>query len=159
MNLWGVGGKLAIWSFLFSLPVLILAWLFHSILIVSSISPCWFYGASALLIAIGAPFLIMSARTMQKYFTAGKLCTTGAFGLCRNPLYAAWILFLIPGILLPFRIPLLLVIPIIMYALLRCFISAEEEWLKKTFGNEYMEYLKTTNCILPGVHTLLRRNK
>lgn len=159
MSVWGIGRKWLGWSFATSLPVFIIAWAYRSSLVVSSIDPWLFYGTGIFLLTLGVPFLLLSAITLGRNFKAGELCTTGVFAMCRNPIYAAWILFLVPGILLFFRIPFLLLSPLIMYITLRVFLSKEEKWLEETFGSDYRNYKKTTNRVVPNIAGLFRRRQ
>jgi protein-S-isoprenylcysteine O-methyltransferase Ste14 len=159
MDSWGIGLKWLRCSFVILIPLFICAWLFRSSLIADNVNPWVYYGAGILLLVIGLPFWFLSAVTTGRNFKAGKLCTSGVFAVCRNPIYASWILFLVPGVLMFFRIPLLLLSPITMYVTLRVFLGKEEQWLEQTFGSEYMEYKKMTNRILPGVSGLLRLYK
>lgn len=107
-----------------------------------------------MLLAVGLPFWFVSAITLKKTFADKKLSTSGVFGLCRNPIYAAWVLFLVPGVLLFFLNPLLLLIPVVMYVVLRVFLLQEEAWLKEKFGEEYLGYMRRVNRIFPTINIL-----
>ncbi len=150
MTVWGIGGKWALGSILLSLPIMLAAFLFHDSLVMTSVPPWCFYTLAALLILIGFPFLLWSAITLVKGFNAEELCTSGVFALCRNPIYAAWILFLAPGILLFFRAPILLAIPVIMYIVLRSLLYKEEQWLEEKYGEAYREYKRRVHRLLPA---------
>ena len=85
MTVWGIGGIWFLWTFIGSLPVIICAYLFRYSLIVTSISPWWFYSIGVLLLIGGIPFWLLSAITLKKAFDKEHLCTSGVFGVCRNP--------------------------------------------------------------------------
>lgn len=141
-----------LWSFLLSVPIIMSAWLFSSSLTIAGIHSWIFYGAGIVLLAVGLPFWFVSAITLKKTFADKKLGTSGVFALCRNPIYAAWVLFLAPGALLFFRNPLLLLIPVVMYAVLRVFLLQEEAWLEEKFGEEYLGYTRRVNRIFPTIN-------
>ncbi|AKJ64823.1 methyltransferase family protein [Kiritimatiella glycovorans] len=149
MTVWGIGGKWLLWSLLASAPVVVCAAVFRESLVVTAISPWWFYGAGIAILLAGIPFWFISAITLRKAHQAETLCTSGVFALCRNPIYAAWILFLVPGFVLFFRNPLLLAIPFIMYVVLRLVLPGEEAWLAEKYGEAYRDYSKRVARILP----------
>lgn len=150
MTVWGIGGKWLFWSLLASAPVIASAYTFHDSLAVTAISPWWFYGAGVLLLLVGIPFWLLSAFTLKRAFESEALCTSGVFAVCRNPIYAAWIFFLVSGGLLFTRNPLLLAIPFIMYAVLRLVLPQEEAWLEEKYGTSYRDYEKNVYRILPS---------
>lgn len=150
MTVWGIGGKWLFWSMAASLPVIFCAYAFRDSLIITSIPSYWFHIAGGLLLLIGLPFWFLSAITLKQAFETETLCVSGTFGICRNPIYAAWILFLVPAILLFFRNPLLLAIPFIMYAVLRVVLPKEETWLEEKYGSKYRDYKKRVCRILPS---------
>jgi protein-S-isoprenylcysteine O-methyltransferase Ste14 len=149
MTVWGIGGKWLFWSLLASAPVIACAAVFRESLVVTAISPWWFYGASIAILLVGIPFWFISAITLKKAYEAETLCTSGVFALCRNPIYAAWILFLVPGFVLFFRNPLLLAIPLVMYAVLRHVLPQEDAWLENKYGEAYRSYRTRVSRILP----------
>jgi protein-S-isoprenylcysteine O-methyltransferase Ste14 len=151
MTICGIGMRWARWSLLLSLPLLLCAWWFRSSLVADGLPPWVFEGAGAVLLLVGVPFWFMSAVTLKRHYDSRRLCTTGVFAICRNPIYAAWTLFIVPGVLLFFRIPLLLVIPLIMYGALRVLLPREEQWLEATYGDEYREYKRRVNRLLPTI--------
>lgn len=152
MTVWGIGGKWLLWSLLASAPVIACGGLLRESLVVTSVSPWWFRGAGVALLLMGIPFWFVSAVTLKRAHEADTLCTTGVFALCRNPIYAAWTLFLVPGFILFFRTPLLLLIPVIMYAVLRLVLPREDAWLEKKYGEAYRSYRTRVPLILPRPH-------
>jgi protein-S-isoprenylcysteine O-methyltransferase Ste14 len=57
-------------------------------------------------------------------------------------MYAAYLIFIIPGICLLFNSWLALTTLILNYILLQIFIKEEYRYLEETFGEEYESYLK-----------------
>ena len=52
------------------------------------------------LISIGIPMLVIAARAAAIAYNSNRLATTGIFSVVRNPIYSAWIVLLIPGLVL-----------------------------------------------------------
>jgi protein-S-isoprenylcysteine O-methyltransferase Ste14 len=73
----------------------------------------------------------------------------GPYALCRHPIYASWIVFNVPAIVLLADnwLGLLSVAP--MYVALRILVRREEAWLERTFGDTYLEYRRRVNPVLP----------
>jgi protein-S-isoprenylcysteine O-methyltransferase Ste14 len=93
-------------------------------------------------ILIGALMVISCARKLLKSFDNNKLMTDGLYQIFRNPMYAAYMIFIIPGIALLFNSWLALTTVIINYVLFSLFIRKEHNYLKEKFGNDYEEYCK-----------------
>jgi protein-S-isoprenylcysteine O-methyltransferase Ste14 len=101
------------------------------------------------LLIIGISFLIASSITMIKAYKADVLYTRGVYSVCRHPIYSAWILFIIPALVLYFRSWLILTIPVFMYVIFAAFIKEEENYLKDRFPNQYLEYKAKTSQLFP----------
>lgn len=79
----------------------------------------------------------------------GKLVTTGVYGIVRNPIYSAF-LFVFSGVLILARNWYLLILPLVFWLLLTLFMKYTEEiWLEEKFGEEYIEYCKKVNRVIP----------
>lgn len=92
------------------------------------------------------PGLIMvsiTGRMITKSFKENKLLRTGLYRIIRNPMYAAYFLFIIPGICLLFNSWLVLTTIPVNYFLIQIFIQKEYNYLRQKYGKEYDEYLKT----------------
>jgi len=93
-----------------------------------------------------AASIIQIARGSHK----NKLLAAGVYSLTRNPMYAAFIVFLVPAIALTVNNLLFLIVPALMYQVFKRKIILEEEFLLKTFGGEYKHYCERTPRLLPG---------
>ena len=78
-----------------------------------------------------------------------ELVTDGIYRCCRHPLYASWVVFIVPGIVFLVNSWIGLTIPIFMYFVLRILVRKEEIYLASVFGSEYSDYKKRVPCILP----------
>lgn len=97
-------------------------------------------------------FLWVYAVVYQKInieIIEGKLITSGVYGIVRNPVYSAFT-FICTGILLLRCNLYLLILPIFFYIFLWILmINTEEKWLEEKFGEEYINYKKSVNRIIP----------
>lgn len=98
-------------------------------------------------LTIGLAYIKRGGKKKQVY--AGKLVQEGIFAHCRNPLYLGNILILagvgIAANSLPF---VLFGIPFFLFAYL-AIIFAEEDYLRKKFGQEFKDYCKRVNRFIP----------
>ncbi|MFA6590376.1 MAG: isoprenylcysteine carboxylmethyltransferase family protein, partial [Bacteroidales bacterium] len=106
----------------------------------------------AFLISIGVFALLIPAQRVTKYYKESKLCRTGIYAYLRHPIYAAWILAIVPGIVIISGAVLGLLIPFIMYILFKTMIGEEEQYLKTTFGQDYLDYQKRVGSIFPKLN-------
>jgi protein-S-isoprenylcysteine O-methyltransferase Ste14 len=93
--------------------------------------------------------LIISGHAVTTAFRKSELVTTGIYAVVRNPLYAAWILFITPGILVFFKSWLMLITPLVAYISFKVFIREEYQYLRNHFGQTYLEYEASVNELLP----------
>ena len=103
------------------------------------------------MIVVSIPIFILSGRAITKAFGEGRLATTGPYAVCRNPLYAIWIILLLPGIALLSNSWLMLAAPVVLYVAVRLRIHREEEYLQEKFGEEFIEYRRRTNAVFPTI--------
>jgi protein-S-isoprenylcysteine O-methyltransferase Ste14 len=101
------------------------------------------------LLTIGLIFYVSSAITFLKDFKKGILITRGAYSLCRNPIYATFIVFIIPALALLFQSGMIFTIDIALYINFKVSIHGEYKALKTQFGDEYEKYKKSVNEIIP----------
>ena len=100
-------------------------------------------------IGAGIPLFIISGHMVHRHIDEGRLCTTGVYAYFRHPLYAAWVLLIIPGIVIIIGSVVAVSWPIFLYGLFRVFTVEEEEYLRKNFGSQYMKYEEQVNAIFP----------
>lgn len=105
------------------------------------------FGVAVALVLIGIGIRSWAAGTIRKN---SELSTTGAYSLCRHPLYLGSFLMIVgfclgtqPQINLPIVAPLVIVIYV-------CSIRSEERWLAQLFGTDWTNYLVTTPRLIPN---------
>jgi protein-S-isoprenylcysteine O-methyltransferase Ste14 len=145
----GIGPKLA----LITLPYIILALavmhmnpLFLKINFISKFT-CNILGY--ILLTTGLIFYVSTATTFFKYFNKGILITRGTYSLCRNPIYATFVVFILPALALLFQSGMIFTIDIVLYLNFKLSIHGEYRVLKAQFREEYEKYEQSVNEIIP----------
>lgn len=108
-----------------------------------------FLVAGIMLLVIGVPMLVIAGRAATAAYNSDKLATSGIFGLTRNPIYSAWIVFILPGLVLLSRSWPLFLTPVVAYIIFKARIGRENEYLEKRFGDEYRKYKTQVNELVP----------
>jgi len=108
----------------------------------------WLTGAGILLM-LGAGVYMVTLQTLNLGLRNGALVTGGAFAVVRHPIYAAWILLLLPGLALLAESGLLLTVPIVAYLTFRAWIGREDRVLESKFGDAYRAYRLRTPELFP----------
>ena len=148
MTIIGQGGKII----LFTLPSLIAVILVHIYLPqlaalperISFIKPVGY-----LLLIPGLVLWGVAIFQLLTSFSKGKLVTTGAYGIVRNPIYSSATFFILPGVALLTLTWVYFVPAIFLYAGVMIFIGHEEQQLTQAFGKEYEDYLARVDRMVP----------
>ena len=148
MTRWGIGPRWALACVVLCVPLLVVGRLWPGAFAIPAPRLVLVLAGCALL-AIGVPFCVSAMAVLHRGFPEGKLFTRGAYSLCRHPIYASWVVFLVPAIALLGGTWLLLLAPPLMAALLLRMVRAEEQWLEGKFGDEYRAYRRRVRAILP----------
>ena len=149
MNRLGVGPKFALLGVVYGVVILALHYCFFSTLTFTLVSRWVNIAFGTVLIVVGIPLFILSGIMVHTHIGQGKLCTTGVYAYCRHPLYAAWVVFVIPGIVLIIGSVVAISWPLFLYVLCKKYTSEEEEYLRMKFGEEYLKYEKGVYAIFP----------
>lgn len=80
-----------------------------------------------------------------------NLITYGAFSVVRNPLYFFSLLGMIGIALISGHVLIMIGVPIIFIIMYHYLISREEEFLLKTFGQPYQDYIDSTPRLIPNL--------
>ncbi len=149
MSRWGIGIKMTIISLMYLTVASYLTYLYPDFFLIKNVPYPFFVVIGIILLIVGIPMLIISARAFTVGFNKGGLVTTGIFSVVRNPIYAAWILFILPGIMIFFQSWLMLATSLVTYIIFKAFIKGEEQYLEKTFGQAYLDYKSKVNELFP----------
>lgn len=148
MNIVGQGGKII----LFMLPSLIAAILVHIFFPIIAALPesiSFIQPFGYVLLIPGLIFWGTAITQLLAGFPKGKLVTTGAYSVVRNPIYSSATFFIIPAVVLLTLTWVYFVPPIFLYLGVMLFIGVEEKQLTKTFGKEYKEYMARVDRLIP----------
>ena len=108
-------------------------------------------------LTIGLAYIVRGGRGKKVY--ADSLVTNGIFAHCRNPLYLGNILIVSGlGVVADSAVFYFLGIPLFVLAYM-AIIKAEENFLSGKFGEEYRQYCKKVNSLIPdlsGIGTTLK---
>lgn len=149
MTRWGIGPKWTLACLACLAPLSVAGRLWPDIFAIQLVPTRALQVAGGLLLAIGLPFFLAALRTLHRGFARGELFTRGVYGCCRHPIYASWIVFMVPGTLLLQRSWAFAIAPLVMYGLLRFFVRGEEAWLEETFQDRYRVYRRRVPAVLP----------
>jgi protein-S-isoprenylcysteine O-methyltransferase Ste14 len=161
MSRWGIGPIFASLSIAYGMITFVISRYFDPVFQIVFL-PHWLISILGIaLIVIGVPFFIISVKTVMHAYNANELVTDGIFRCCRHPLYASWVVFIVPGMVFLANSWIGLTTPVFMYFILRILVRKEETYLENLFGSEYLEYKKSVPCILPvgclGFDSITRR--
>jgi protein-S-isoprenylcysteine O-methyltransferase Ste14 len=148
MNIVGQGGKII----LFMLPSLIAAILVHMYLPQIAALPQSIRFIKPLGYVLLLPGLVLwGAAIIQLMtgFSRGKLVTSGAYGVVRNPIYSSATFFILPAVALMTLTWVYLVASVFLYVGVMIFIGTEEKQLTKAFGKEYVGYMARVDRLVP----------
>ncbi|KPK62015.1 hypothetical protein AMJ83_11770 [candidate division WOR_3 bacterium SM23_42] len=148
MDIVGQGGKII----LFILPFLIAAILFDTYLpriaslpeSISLIRPLGY-----LLLIPGVILWATAIIQLITGFSKGRLLTTGAYGVARNPIYSSATFLILPGVALLTLTWVYFVVSVFLYVGVMIFIGKEEQQLTKAFGKEYEDYKARVDRLIP----------
>jgi protein-S-isoprenylcysteine O-methyltransferase Ste14 len=148
MNIVGQGGKII----LFVLPSLIAAMLIHGDLPQSATLPesiSFVKPIGYLPLLLGLILWGTAVIQLMTGFPKGKLITTGAYGVVRNPIYSSVTFFILPAVALLTLTWVYFVPSVFLYVGVMIFIGDEEEQLTQAFGKEYEDYCARVDRLVP----------
>lgn len=101
--------------------------------------------------AIAAGLVLWGAAVGQLLlaFPRGRLVTSGAYGVCRNPIYASVALLVLPGVTLATATWVYLMPALMLYLAVQAFIGLEERDLLRVFGDGYLQYAERVPRFFP----------
>jgi protein-S-isoprenylcysteine O-methyltransferase Ste14 len=148
MTIIGQGGKII----LFTLPSLIAAILVHMYLPQIAALPesiGFIKPVGYLLLLLGLILWGAAVIQLMSGFSKGRLVTTGAYGIVRNPIYSSVTFFVLPAVALITSTWVYFVASAFLYAGVMIFIGEEEKQLIRAFGKQYEDYLTRVDRLVP----------
>ena len=141
MKITGVAPKIAIPTFIYLALAILITYQYNGLFKITSNDRTVIVTIGVILILFGVVIVAMCGRKLLKTFDKGILMTDGLYKIFRNPMYAAYLIFVIPGISLVFNSWLAMTTVIINYLLFSFLIKSEYKYLHEKFGKEYEDYL------------------
>lgn len=148
MSIVGQGGKII----LFMLPALIAAIFVHVYFPQIAALPEGFrfiQPVGYILLPLGLVLWGAAVIQLLTGFSKGKLVTSGAYGVVRNPIYSSVTFFVLPAVALLTLTWVYLVPAVFLYAGVMIFIGDEEQQLMTAFGKEYEDYVARVDRLVP----------
>jgi len=148
MNIVGQGGKII----LFTLPSLVAAIWVHAYAPQSAALPESFSFIKPVGYLLLLPGLILwgtAVIQLMTGFSKGKLVTSGAYGVVRNPIYSSVTFFVLPAVALLTLTWVYVVAAVFLYVGVMIFIGTEEQQLTQVFGKEYEDYVARVDRLVP----------
>ncbi len=136
----GVGPRIAAPSFAYLAAAIVLHAVFFPVFAFTATPGTVLRVMGVVLIAFGLVMLLSSGLRVMKAFREGRLLTDGFFAVFPNPMYAAYVLLIVPGLALLLNSWLVLIGSAVVYVLFRAFVPGEDRWLRAKFGPQYEEY-------------------
>ena len=153
MPIWGVGPKIMAPTFAYLVVAGVATYLWPAVFLIRAVPYVFFLIPGVVLLAVGLPMLVVAAISVKGAYKKDELATTGIFGVVRNPIYAAWIVFNIPGLVLLLRSWPMFFAPLLAYGLFRLLVGKEEKYLEERFGQAYLEYKARVPELVPWPRT------
>ncbi len=150
MSRWGIGTPFTLLSLGYGAGVCYVHWRWFPDL--NMIWPPPTVGAAMALLFLAGGLIVFVAGLLRlnSAWREDRLETEGIYAWVRHPIYSAFILFLIPAVVLLSRHVLCLTIPFFMYIVFRILIAREEAYLAERFGDEYLKWRRRTSAVLPS---------
>jgi protein-S-isoprenylcysteine O-methyltransferase Ste14 len=148
MNIVGQGGKII----LFTLPALIAAIAAQVYLPQIAALPASLSFVQPVGYVLLMPGVILWGTAVIQLltgFSQGKLVTSGAYGVVRNPIYASVTWFVLPATTLLTLSWVYLVVSVFLYVGVTIFIGTEERQLTQAFGRTYEDYMARVDRMIP----------
>ena len=149
MTGWGVGPRLAVMVLACYVLAVTVQLSNPDLLSMSTTPHGLFRVAGSVLIVLGLLLWGSGARVIDRAFREGRLLTTGAYALVRNPMYSGFIVLVSPGIALWFRSWALLAVSVAAYGIAKILIKREEHYLDEKFGQAFLDYRSRVNALIP----------
>ncbi len=151
MSIWGIGPTIGVVTAVYWLVAVLVSRTWPDVFAIGIVPYRYMVVAGVAILVAAIPFYAVSVRAMTKAHGSDSLVTTGVYAICRNPIYAGWILLILPALGLLLDSWLVLGSALVMYAATRQQIHREEEYLGERFGQEFVDYKARVGAILPRV--------
>ena len=143
----GVGPRIMLRTFPFLLAAVISEFIPTSVTGLTFLQHPLIKTAGLIWLTVGLVFFIASLFQFSRNFPKGQLIRTGMYACSRNPIYASWILFILPSLWLIMNNWLFMLSAVVMCIATIILVREEEIQLLEVFGDEYEKYKVKVGCI------------
>ena len=149
LSRWGVGPRISAAAVAYAVLALAATYRWPAACLIQFAPRAAFVAIATVLLAIGIPMLLLAIITVMRAYNRDVLVTSGIFGLVRHPVYSAWIVWIVPGVVLLTQSWPLLFTPVVGYLVFKLLIHREDEYLGRRFGQAYADYHTRVNELFP----------
>jgi protein-S-isoprenylcysteine O-methyltransferase Ste14 len=149
MSRWGVGPSILMTALCYIVVASTVTHHWPDVCLIRAVPHRVFQVVGVLLLAIGVPLVVVALIALNRNYDRDQLATGGIYGIVRNPIYSAWVVFLIPGLVLLSPSWPLLLTPLVTYIAFKATIAREEACLEERFGDTYRIYRSEVRELLP----------
>ncbi len=149
LSRWGVGPKIMAAGGAFAAVAGFVTWRWPEVFQISGVPSAVLLVGGVALVGVGFPLWVLGVRAAMSAYGRDRLVTSGVFALVRHPIYASWIVLIIPGLALLCRSWPLLGTSLAAYLAFKGSIGKEDEYLERRFGQAYRDYRLRVNEIIP----------
>ena len=149
MSRWGVGPSILMTALCYIVVASTVTHHWPDVCLIRVVPHRVFQVVGVLLLAIGVPLLVVALIALNRNYDRDQLATGGIYGIVRNPIYSAWVVFLIPGLVFLSPSWPLLLTPLVTYIAFKATIAREEAYLEERFGDTYRIYRSEVRELLP----------
>jgi len=148
MTIIGQGGKIIIFLLPFLIGAILIQTYYPRVAAIPA-SLRFIQPAGYFLLLLGILMWGVAVIQLLTGFSKGKLVTTGAYGVVRNPIYSSVTFFILPAISLMTLTWIYFVPAVSLYLGVMIFIGKEEQQLRKAFGKAYEDYMSRVDRLIP----------
>lgn len=149
MSIRGVGPTVGGLMVAYLIAASLATYFWPSLFTVDAVPYAYLVAVAVVLLVLGVPMYVITILLLWKGYREDRLVTTGTYAVCRNPIYATWILLFLPAIGLLLKSWLVLTTAVFMYVVTRIKVRREEKYLEERFGQQYLDYKKRVGAVFP----------
>lgn len=149
LSRWGVGPNIATAVLTYAAIAAGATYAWPEACVLSAVPTAVSVAVAAVLLVLGVSCLAAAATSVMKAYQYDRLVTSGIFSVVRHPVYAAWIVWILPALALLSRSWPLFLAPLVAYAVFRLRIHCEDEYLEQRFGQAYRDYRARVPELIP----------
>ena len=149
LNFLGIGPKIAMVVLPWLAMTITLSLSYKNYFVYNETAGSYLFIAGMALLFVGLVLYFSTLPILLRGLKETRLITNGAYALCCNPLYASFLLLIIPGVSLMMNSWLVITTTVTGYIVFKIVIKSEYLEMEKFFGDEYKKYREVTPEFFP----------